>query len=118
MASESARPATRLRVGAWCAPKEIMAQLDEYVVGQTRAKKVLSVAVYNHYKRIATEAPRPAKPRPAPGADATKALLADVELEKSNILLIGPTGLRQDAAGAHAGARSWMCPSPSPTPPA
>ncbi len=56
-------------------PKEIMAQLDEYVVGQTRAKKTLSVAVYNHYKRI-----------------SGGAILDDVELEKSNILLIGPTG--------------------------
>ena len=56
-------------------PKEIMGQLDEYVVGQTRAKKTLSVAVYNHYKRI-----------------SGGAILDDVELEKSNILLIGPTG--------------------------
>ena len=56
-------------------PREILEQLDEYVIGQTRAKKVLSVAVYNHYKRIA-------------GGRRHD----DVELEKSNILLIGPTG--------------------------
>jgi ATP-dependent Clp protease ATP-binding subunit ClpX len=56
-------------------PKTIYQQLSEYVVGQEQAKKVLSVAVYNHYKRIA------AGDRPA-----------DVELEKSNILLLGPTG--------------------------
>ncbi len=56
-------------------PKEIYEHLNEYVVGQDRAKRVLSVAVYNHYKRISS-------PR----------LADDVELEKSNILLIGPTG--------------------------
>jgi ATP-dependent Clp protease ATP-binding subunit ClpX len=56
-------------------PKEIYERLNEYVVGQDEAKRVLSVAVYNHYKRISARAE----------AD-------DVELEKSNILLIGPTG--------------------------
>ncbi len=59
-------------------PEQIKRILDEYVVGQERAKKILSVAVYNHYKRIrAKEA----------GID-----LGGVEVEKSNILLIGPTG--------------------------
>ena len=71
-------------------PKEIMAKLGEYVIGQDEAKKALSVAVYNHYKRIMT-APgnktkrkrgRPKKVKPE---DA-------IEIEKSNILLLGPTG--------------------------
>ncbi|MEI8218467.1 MAG: ATP-dependent Clp protease ATP-binding subunit ClpX, partial [Elusimicrobiota bacterium] len=57
-------------------PHEIKRALDEYVVGQERAKKTLSVAVYNHYRRL--EVPRGAKD--------------DVELQKSNILLVGPTG--------------------------
>ncbi|MGB7573408.1 MAG: ATP-dependent Clp protease ATP-binding subunit ClpX [Thermodesulfobacteriota bacterium] len=56
-------------------PMEIKAKLDEYVIGQENAKKILSVAVHNHYKRIDT--------RVASG---------DVELQKSNIILIGPTG--------------------------
>ena len=56
-------------------PHEIKDILDEYVIGQERAKKVLSVAVYNHYKRLETEQKKD-----------------DVELAKSNILLIGPTG--------------------------
>ncbi len=57
-------------------PREIVAYLDQYVVGQERAKRVLSVAVYNHYKRINTDS-----------------VVEDVELDKSNILLIGPTGV-------------------------
>ncbi|MCK5116077.1 MAG: ATP-dependent Clp protease ATP-binding subunit ClpX [Candidatus Aegiribacteria sp.] len=57
-------------------PSEIKSQLDEYVVGQEQAKKVLSVAVYNHYKRLRTIRESP-----------------EVELEKSNILLMGPTGV-------------------------
>lgn len=56
-------------------PAEIKAELDKYVIGQERAKRVISVAVYNHYKRVFY------------GADSD-----DVEIEKSNIMLIGPTG--------------------------
>ncbi len=56
-------------------PREIKEKLDQYVVSQDRAKKVLSVAVYNHYKRI-----------------LSRSQAADVEIEKSNVLLIGPTG--------------------------
>ena len=58
-------------------PKEIKQVLDDYVIGQEEAKKTLSVAVYNHYKRIAHE------------ENANK---EDVEIQKSNILLLGPTG--------------------------
>ena len=54
-------------------PREIYSRLNEYVIGQDRAKRVLSVAVYNHYKRILAD--------PAPD---------DVEVQKSNILLVGP----------------------------
>lgn len=55
-------------------PHEIKNKLDEYVVGQEQAKKVMSVAVYNHYKRVATNT------------------MDEIEIEKSNILMIGPTG--------------------------
>ena len=56
------------------APHKIKARLDEYVVGQERAKKTMAVAVYNHYKRVATNT------------------MDDIEIEKSNMLMIGPTG--------------------------
>ncbi len=60
-------------------PAEIKAELDEYVIGQDKAKKALAVAVYNHYKRIACMGNKKNQP--------------DVELQKSNILMIGPTGV-------------------------
>jgi ATP-dependent Clp protease ATP-binding subunit ClpX len=60
-------------------PETIKKTLDEYVIGQDKAKKVLSVAVYNHYKRI--------------NSKGSFFELDDVEIEKSNILLIGPTGV-------------------------
>jgi len=56
------------------APHKIKASLDDYVIGQEKAKKVISVAVYNHYKRVAS------------------GTLDDIEIEKSNMLMIGPTG--------------------------
>ena len=56
------------------APHKIKAELDEYVIGQDYAKKVVSVAVYNHYKRVATNT------------------MDEIEIEKSNMLMIGPTG--------------------------
>ena len=56
-------------------PLEIFNQLDEYVIGQEKAKKILSVAVYNHYKRLRSNSKKD-----------------DIELQKSNVLLLGPTG--------------------------
>jgi len=71
-------------------PREIHRALDEYVVGQDHVKRVLSVAVYNHYKRIGHNATL-AAPK-AGSAAAAPAGSETVEIEKSNILLIGPTG--------------------------
>jgi endopeptidase Clp ATP-binding regulatory subunit (clpX) len=64
-----------LELGSIPRPKEIKEILDQYVIGQEQAKKALSVAVYNHYKRV-----------------NSSARIDDVELQKSNILLLGPTG--------------------------
>jgi ATP-dependent Clp protease ATP-binding subunit ClpX len=74
LAVESESTAEKLPV-----PTEIKTILDEYVIGQERAKRILSVAVYNHYKRLQVSE--------KPNADKT-----NIELGKSNILLIGPTG--------------------------
>src|ERR1700726_4800363 len=72
-------------------PQEIKKFLDEYVIGQERTKKKLAVAVYNHYKRIEIQK----QPRSR----------NDIELTKSNILLIGPTGPRKPPPAPPADAR-------------
>ena len=81
------------------AHREIKEVLDQYVIGQEDAKRALSVAVYNHYKRI----------------DAAPAT-GDVELQKSNILMVGPTGCGKTFL-AQTLASFCACPSPSPMPP-
>lgn len=70
--NEQKKPALDLRNIP--APHKIKASLDEYVIGQEHAKKVMAVAVYNHYKRVATDT------------------MDDIDIEKSNMLMIGPTG--------------------------
>lgn len=74
--AEESMSVTDFHIDQLLAPRDIMKHLDEYVIGQEHAKRVLSVAVYNHYKRIKMK----------------EAVGSDVELDKSNILLIGPTG--------------------------
>jgi len=75
MSEENEREATSRKKSTFPKPCEIKEALDEYVIGQERAKKILSVAVHNHYKRI-----------------DSSINLDGIELQKSNILLIGPTG--------------------------
>ncbi len=74
-AEEAKEPQKKFDIRSIPAPHKIKASLDEYVIGQEKAKKVISVAVYNHYKRVAA----------GPEADG-------IEIEKSNMLMIGPTG--------------------------
>ena len=92
---EDRKPAPRFTVPK---PADIKRHLDQYCIGQDRAKRTLAVAVHNHYKRIITNPPpvpgkdgpkeKPSSPAPVPAPSGPD----EVELEKSNVLLIGPTG--------------------------
>ncbi|MCC8044629.1 MAG: ATP-dependent Clp protease ATP-binding subunit ClpX [Clostridiales bacterium] len=96
------KPQKELDIAHIPAPHKIKASLDDYVVGQEHAKKVISVAVYNHYKRIADceKKEKAAKEQEEEGNILTGTDLSersmvsfdDVEIEKSNMLLLGPTG--------------------------
>ena len=66
-------------------PQEINKVLDDYVIGQAKAKRVLAVAVHNHYKRLANEGKT-----------------GELEIQKSNIMLVGPTGLLGNSAHSWA----------------
>ena len=94
LSDERRKQSVNLRVPK---PAEIRRSLDQHVIGQERAKKVLSVAVHNHYKRIlhngSSAGSGALSTANATGATPTQIdALADVEIEKSNILLLGPTG--------------------------
>ncbi|MBR7172254.1 MAG: ATP-dependent Clp protease ATP-binding subunit ClpX [Clostridia bacterium] len=74
-------------------PEKIKQELDEYIIGQNKAKEVLSVAVYNHYKRINYFISKRQKNEElAKQGDSKTKIFEDVDLEKSNVLMLGPTG--------------------------
>jgi ATP-dependent Clp protease ATP-binding subunit ClpX len=87
-APEKGKKSSSLNLNQIPKPREIKKYLDENVIGQDEAKKVLSVAVYNHYKRLSFLQP-PEEGQPPKSSDSKDEI---VELQKSNILLIGPTG--------------------------
>ena len=90
--SQVSREAHELKMDSLKTPAEIKATLDEYIIGQDKAKIALSVAVYNHYKRI-MHSDKAAKDKNRKKNDAAFDSIDDVELQKSNVLLIGPTGV-------------------------
>ena len=81
-AAKSAKPAAPEPLGPVPSPRELKEFLDKYVIGHETTKKILSVAVHNHYRRLEVQA----------AGKGQSSEFADVEIEKSNILLIGPTG--------------------------
>ena len=93
-------------------PAEIKKCMDDYIIGQDDAKKVLSVAVYNHYKRVNYNSKRRTelslKVKPNVSKVRQEDDSTEIELEKSNILMIGPTGCGKTLL-ARTLARIWMC---------
>ena len=81
-------------------PREIVAELDNYVIGQDSAKRVLAVAVHSHYKRLMAAEDE-----------------GDVEIDKSNILLVGPTGCGKTLLAKTLARSASTCRSPSATRP-
>ena len=92
LSQQKKKPAGKLTLEELPRPMQIKETLDQYVIGQDEAKIALSVAVYNHYKRILTNTPKPAG-KGKKKAAAETAAAEDVELQKSNVLLIGSTGV-------------------------
>ncbi len=94
-ANKPSEDATLMSLEQLPRPMEIKAALDQYVIGQDSAKKALSVAVYNHYKRIlhAKDLSNKVSKRKNRFEDDDDIQASDVELQKSNVLLIGPTGV-------------------------
>ena len=92
LSQQKKKPTGKLTLEELPRPMQIKETLDQYVIGQDEAKIALSVAVYNHYKRILTNTPKPAG-KGKKKAAAETAAAEDVELQKSNVLLIGPTGV-------------------------
>ena len=87
------RKRTKEKVFDLLPPEKIKKELDEYIIGQDKAKEVLSVAVYNHYKRINYFISKRQKNEElAKQGEAKTKVFEDVELEKSNVLMLGPTG--------------------------
>ena len=87
-----------LRLDQLKKPAEIKVALDEYVIGQNDAKVALSVAVYNHYKRVLhrqkkSSAAQKEKKAGTTNSDTQQTNKQDIEIQKSNVLLLGPTGV-------------------------
>ena len=92
-ASDKKKKGSGLELEKLPRPREIKEMLDAYVIGQDAAKLALSVAVYNHYKRIISLDEESKRKRSKDGKDSTDESFSDVEIQKSNVLLLGPTGV-------------------------
>ena len=94
--AEAEAKGNKLSLDSLPKPKQIKASLDQYVIGQDEAKVTLSVAVYNHYKRVLSKeqkAPKAQKRKGQKSQDTQNQKEDETELQKSNVLLIGPTGV-------------------------